>query len=309
MITRFVLTAKGSALFAKWQTGTVPQFTKLQIGKGHFSGPDASVATALVTPVKDLAIVGCTSKNNCAYVKADFSNAGITAGFDWTEIGLFATDPTDGEILFGYGYDNTDPTHIPAESESPVSFLFTMTTAIGNASEATATIDPTTIYLTKADLKDYIPGLTAETAIAPDDLFLFHDTSAQEDRKSTLENLAEKIHERPGKPYSATPVKIGKWLETEYSLYKVVIPFPGSSLSESFTAPAQIREIVSVCGAGQHDNNDYWFPIPHASPSASSSMSSFRCTITGNSCLVEVRKGSSITYVNDTVKAIVEFVC
>ena len=111
-----------------------------------------------------------------------------------------------------------------------------------------------------------------------------------------------------GVPYSTVPVRVGKYLDTPYSVYKVVVPFPGKSLSKSFTAPAQIREIVSVCGAGQTDNN-YWFPIPHASTSAYSSMSSFRCTITGNSCLVEVRKGSGITYVNDTVKAIVEFVC
>lgn len=108
--------------------------------------------------------------------------------------------------------------------------------------------------------------------------------------------------------YSTTPVRMGKYLDTPYSVYKVVVPFPGKSLSKSFTAPAQIREIVSVCGAGQTDNN-YWFPIPHASTSAYSHMSSFRCTITGNSCLVEVGKGSSVKYVNDTVKAIVEFVC
>jgi hypothetical protein len=91
-------------------------------------------------------------------------------------------------------------------------------------------------------------------------------------------------------------------------VYKVVVPFAGTSTSANFTAPAQIREIVSVCGAGLGGSN-YWFPIPHASTSAFNAMSSFRCTITGNSCLVEVRKGSGVTYINDTVKAIVEFVC
>lgn len=111
-----------------------------------------------------------------------------------------------------------------------------------------------------------------------------------------------------GGSYSTTPVRMGRYLDTPYSVYKVVVPFPGSSLSESFTAPAQIREIVSVCGAGQN-HNDYWLPIPHASTSALSYLSSFQCTITGKSCLVKVLKGSSITYVNDTVKAIVEFVC
>ena len=113
--------------------------------------------------------------------------------------------------------------------------------------------------------------------------------------------------------YSTTPVRMGRYLDTPYSVYKVVVPFPGSSLSESFTAPAEIQCLLTISGIGQSSSTGYWFPIPHSSLSAFNAMSSFRCTIiytpTGNSCLVEVRNGSSVKYVNDTVKAIVEFVC
>lgn len=306
MITRFVLTAKGSALFAKWQTGTVPQFTKIQIGKGHFSGPDASTATALVTPVKDLAIVGCTSQNNSAYVKADFSNAGITAGFDWTEIGLFATDPTDGEILYGYGYDNTDPTHIPAESESPVSFLFTMTTAIGNAAQATAIIDPATVYATTAQLANYGKNLTSENDIQQADTITFHDTSAGVDRKTTLLNLFEKI--MPWLQFSTTPVRIGKWLDTQYNVYMVVVPFASTAdnATASFTAPADIQEFVIVIGGGQSAS---WLPVPFASTSEIRWQATFRCSKAGNVGTVEFLKGTSVSFNTGTLRAIVIFVC
>ncbi len=109
--------------------------------------------------------------------------------------------------------------------------------------------------------------------------------------------------------FSTTPVRIGPLVGTEYSVYMVVVRFEGSSLSESFTAPAEIQCLLTISGIGQISSTGYWFPIPHSSLAALNAMSSFRCTITGNSCLVEVRKGSSLSYTNDTIKAVVEFVC
>jgi len=112
-----------------------------------------------------------------------------------------------------------------------------------------------------------------------------------------------------GGSYSTTPVRLGRYLDTPYSVYKVVVSFPGSSLSESFTAPAKIQCLLTISGIGQSSSTGYWFPIPHSSTSAFNAMSSFRCTITNDTCLVEVRKGSSLSYTNDTIKAVVEFIC
>jgi hypothetical protein len=112
-----------------------------------------------------------------------------------------------------------------------------------------------------------------------------------------------------GGSYSTTPVRMGKYLDTSYSVYKVVVPFPGSSLSESFTAPAEIRRIVSAVGSGYGDGIGYWVPIPFASPTGLGWQASFRCAVSGDACTVELVKGSKVTFAGDSVYAEIEFVC
>lgn len=109
--------------------------------------------------------------------------------------------------------------------------------------------------------------------------------------------------------YSTTPVRLGRYLDTPYSVYKVVVPFPGTSTSATFTAPAAIRRIVSAVGSGYGGGIGYWVPIPFASPTALGWQASFRCAASGDACTLELVKGSNVTFADDSVEAVVEFVC
>lgn len=129
------------------------------------------------------------------------------------------------------------------------------------------------------------------------------------DRDDAVEFAEDLAVVGAGGSYSTTPVRLGRYLETPYSVYKVVVPFPGSSLSESFTAPAEIRRIVSAVGSGYGGGIGYWVPIPFASPTALGWQASFRCAASGDTCTVDLVKGSKLTFADDSVEAVVEFVC
>ncbi|MEG1812833.1 MAG: hypothetical protein RR337_06010, partial [Clostridia bacterium] len=162
MITRFYVTTRGKKLYAKWQTGAIPAFTRIQVGKGTIpDGISPESVTALYDAVKFIPISGESISGSTANIAAQFSNEGVIAAFDWKEIGLFATDPNDGEILYGYGYDLINPTNIPSYATSPVSFIYTMQLTIGNATEITIVVDPATAYATKAELSEALSGKAA----------------------------------------------------------------------------------------------------------------------------------------------------
>jgi hypothetical protein len=112
-----------------------------------------------------------------------------------------------------------------------------------------------------------------------------------------------------GGDYSTVPVRLGKWLDTPYNVYKVVVPFAGTATSATFTAPAEIRRIVSAVGSGYGDGIGYWVPIPFASPTGLGWQASFRCAVSGDACTVELVKGSKVTFAGDSVYAEIEFVC
>jgi len=151
--TNFYLTNMGSNLLGKTQTGTVLKFTKAQVGSG--SVPDGTAMTSvtgLYGREKEIQISSVTTSAKQAQINLQFTNTGVTTAFKWTEIGIFAMDPTEGEILYAYGNagDAGDP--ITAESQGPMEFLFTMIVKIDNSTAVTVDINNSLIYATKDDV-------------------------------------------------------------------------------------------------------------------------------------------------------------
>ncbi|MEK8128653.1 hypothetical protein WMW72_12120 [Paenibacillus filicis] len=71
-----------------------------------------------------------------------FDNGNITTPTYTCEVGLFALDPQDGEILYSYANAGTQGDTIPPISSGPLSKQFQLNAAIGNASNVTATVVP-----------------------------------------------------------------------------------------------------------------------------------------------------------------------
>lgn len=142
-----VITTKGQALLAKVVAGTTKlEFTKIKVSEQKLSGDLASL-TGIGT-IKQEEKVASVVRQNGANVKvsASFSNETLGAGYYVRNIGLYANDPQDGEIL--YSISVADESTATADWMPPFngigvsSLLVNLVTAVSNASSVEVTVDP-----------------------------------------------------------------------------------------------------------------------------------------------------------------------
>lgn len=136
------LTNKGQNLYAKAQAGTKLNFTKMSIGSGVIGTINPATLIALVTPKFDVSIQAITpnTANKTATISGTITNSAVTEATYICEIGLFATDPDDGEILYAYGTTGAYGDYMAPATSGPYSWNFQINAAIGNASDVTVTL-------------------------------------------------------------------------------------------------------------------------------------------------------------------------
>lgn len=142
--TGIILTNKGRNLQAKAEAGAALAFTKMKLGDGQIAqGQSLETLNDLVHPLKILPISSVQAEDNgLCRIRSNITNAGVEAGFFIREIGLFATDPDLGEILYAIT-TATAPDYLPPEGGATVvNNQFDVLIAVGNASNITATIAP-----------------------------------------------------------------------------------------------------------------------------------------------------------------------
>lgn len=143
-----IITKKGQALLAKTVGGdTKLEFTQIKTSENVLSG-DLASRTHIGT-VKQAEKVASIVRQNDYNVKVStsFSNNGLTAGYYIRNIGLYATDPTEGEILYSISVaDESTATADwmpPSNGVSVSSLMVDLITAVSNASSVNITVDPT----------------------------------------------------------------------------------------------------------------------------------------------------------------------
>ena len=153
-------TDEGKALQAKAQAGTALKFTKMQLGDGELGSQAIAAMTGLVNPLITVGISGVKAGNNYATVKSNFSNSGLTTGFYWREIGVFAADPEkpndrNSDILYCYANAGSLAEYIPAAGSEIVEKIISIPCIIGDAENVSAEVE-SGIYATKEELKEHI---------------------------------------------------------------------------------------------------------------------------------------------------------
>lgn len=150
-----VLTRKGIALLAKAQAGQgTITLTKAAAGSGSYSDGEALTnRTALKTQkqIFPLSMVKTQNSTN-VYVKFIMTNkqdsGNLTAGYYVKEVGIFAQDPDEGEILYAIAVAITDQwDYMPAYNDLiPSTITVDFLTEVANAD--TVTIEsPNILYL------------------------------------------------------------------------------------------------------------------------------------------------------------------
>ena len=122
-------TKKGAALAAKLNAGATLTITKAVLG----SGETGESATALSEEVMTAAVGAPTVEGGTAEVPITLAEAQADRGFLLTEVGLYAADPDEGEILYQV-YRLTKPCAVTAGGEDTLCFLPRLTVGNGGIS-------------------------------------------------------------------------------------------------------------------------------------------------------------------------------
>ena len=169
MFTAPKLTDAGKALYYENMGGAGITFTTIQMGKGTLSGSIAPL-TALVDPVVTMDAAVTNNQNQYCDVSGKFSNASLSEGFYWREIGVFAADPDypddrSKDILYCYqnAYDTAD--FIPVASVQTVEKNITVPVIVGDAATVTCTLARSLIYASLQDLEDHDKDPNAHKAL------------------------------------------------------------------------------------------------------------------------------------------------
>lgn len=170
-----VITQQGLALQSKLIAGNTLDITKVQIGTGTVSVPLLYKQTALQDVKKTLSQVTSITypeEGKCA-IKINITNDDVTSGYTAQQIGFFADDPDDGEILYFIAQaESGQGTVVPSKTEMPgFSTEWTFTFQYGQADNVSVTVDPSNTvsqsemesYLSKTidDLKGDADGLAS----------------------------------------------------------------------------------------------------------------------------------------------------
>ncbi len=150
-----VITKKGVKLLAKLMaTKAALTFTRISVGTGKIlNGYDPSEMIDLVQYKMDGAISKCNTDNDTAKITMQISSMGIESGFVISEVGVYAEDPDEGEILYSYIDLSDDPQYIYAEGGQAIKFVeITLEVVVGAETKVTAYINPESM-ITRDELK------------------------------------------------------------------------------------------------------------------------------------------------------------
>lgn len=140
-----VLTDKGLALMAKLTQGNTLNITKATTGAGYVTPGLLSKQTAVADPKQTLSFkpVSYPETGKCV-LPVEMTNEGLVTGYTATQVGIYAADPDEGEILFfiSQAADAEKGTSIPSETEMPgYAAEWTFYLAYGQADKIEVTVD------------------------------------------------------------------------------------------------------------------------------------------------------------------------
>lgn len=146
MIPEIKLTSKGAALLAKTPAGDAIPVTRWQIGTGSLPSGSSLDREALVMPLEYISIYKIDQNGNRATVLGQFVNQGRPE-FVWEEIGLWATDPDEGEVLAFYGNAFGAGELIQAGTAQLREFIFGGELIFDRTANVTAVIDTSLLFI------------------------------------------------------------------------------------------------------------------------------------------------------------------
>ena len=144
-----VFTAAGEALLARAIAGEALTFTRIVLGDGELGSATIRNLTAPIHQVSSVDVASIRRVDNRATVAGLFTNADLTTGFYWREIGLLAANPDNpsdrsADILYCYQNAGTMADFIPASDSELITKRVAIAAIVSDAANVTATLGQVT---------------------------------------------------------------------------------------------------------------------------------------------------------------------
>lgn len=139
-----VITEKGLLLQNKVATGGTMAFTKVKTGSGSVEPVLLIQQTDVTGMVQKFSFANSPMKKDGGEVVlyAVINNDSLDTGYNCYQLGVYATDPDDGEILYAI-LQSQSPLEVPARQELVGwSAEFNIALKYGNATDVTVNLDP-----------------------------------------------------------------------------------------------------------------------------------------------------------------------
>ncbi len=175
-----VVTNQGRELMAKLLSKkATTEFTQVAISSTEYQDSQLEELTVL-SNIKQTSKAQAYSNNKTTVsATAAINNEGLAEGYYINTVGLYATDPDKGEILYSVSTAKVNGYMPPDIGVSKSGFSFTIYTEVGNAEQVDVTVDPSG-YANKSDIQilseritknkndseeKFIPKLSAENGL------------------------------------------------------------------------------------------------------------------------------------------------
>ena len=173
------ITNDGYALHILAMDGVGINFSKIVMGNGDAPAQYRSLHD-LVNPLEEMQIERIETQNEYANLTAIFNNTNTPASFEWTEVGIFCTNPDStveeplDDILYAYGHyqfddDETEgAAFIPAHGAEAFEIKLMYKIYIGELEDITAAISDSVELATKRDLLNHVSESNPHNTTAAD---------------------------------------------------------------------------------------------------------------------------------------------
>ena len=137
-----VITNAGIELLKNALSGGTITVTAIKSGAGKVDVSALKSQTAVSSIEQSGTVQGVTKTNETIKIGVLFSNAGLSAGYSMTQLGIYAKGSTGSEVLFAISQSITGK-EVPAESAMPSwSLVHNFYIKLNNDVTMTATVDP-----------------------------------------------------------------------------------------------------------------------------------------------------------------------
>ena len=158
---QLILTNSGIQAQILAQNGGKLKFTRIGMGSGNYSGNIASLSR-LVSEKVSVTISSGYAKDTSYTIEGFFSNEELQTGFEWREIGVFATIDDGSEVLYCYANAGNTYDFIPATGDERYTKYIRVAMAVGNASNVSIVENEGLVYVDTFTFNTAIEDLQTE---------------------------------------------------------------------------------------------------------------------------------------------------